>query len=136
MSATCAPEARAPAFPLPLRCLNFSPAHHAGQLLGFADIRLPGGLEMRELRISLRGLGLAVTFPVRAVIERGEIARFPNGDPRVLRPVTIPDPDDAAAFTHAVLAAVRAAFPDALPQDHPIPETQHSASLAPATMEN
>ena len=120
-------------FPIPMACVSFTPAHHPGPLLGFCDLRLPGGLELRELRVCRRPAGLEVNFPRRGVIEKGQLARFPDGTPRLLRPAMVPDPTDAAAFTRAALAAVVAAFPDALPDYHPAPTTPRSAILAPAT---
>lgn len=119
-------------FPLPLECIAFTPADHRGLLIGFCDLRVAGLLDLREMRIGRVPGGLRVVSPQRGVLRHGELARMPNGDVRVVRPVTVADPDDALAFNRAALAAVRRAYPDALPDAPAAPKTRCASNVAPA----
>ncbi len=155
----CAPDTAPPEpdrFPISVVCLAFTPAHHQGGVLGFVDLGLPGGLELRDLRLGWRNGALTLTGPRRAVLAGGDVARLPRGEMRTLYPIAIPDPEDQRAFAAAAVAAIRRAFPDALPpalmpppqeaaqrpgadrRPHacPIPATPPCANVALATMES
>lgn len=127
--AKCAPSlaecpAVPPVCPAPrewqITCHHYAASWHSEKgLLGFADLEIAGGLRLHDLRIVTTDAGPVVAFPKRGVLKAGDLARFPNGEPRLIKPVSFVDADCRASFTAAALRAIHAAFPGAIPETLP-----------------
>ena len=128
---------------MPLTAVEWTAAPLPGFVVGWADIRLPGGVEIRDLRISRDGDGFRVGLARVAAVRGEDVARMPGGAIRFTRPICIPDPEDFSAFSAAVIEALRVAFPEALggarsgfgvaaSSDQSIPSTPPAAILAAA----
>ena len=94
-----------------IRCLSFEPSRFDAGLLGFATFALEGGLLLRDGRICRTEHGLGVHFRRLGVLSDGE-ADFTH---RTVKPISFPRHADWMAFNAAALSALRAAFPDAIP---------------------
>ena len=75
----------------------------------------PFGLLLSDAQIVAMPCGLRVVFPRRGIVAAGELRRHSNGDPVTIRPTSFPSRHDWEQFSIATIAAIRDAFPDALP---------------------
>src|SRR5262249_5832774 len=89
-----------------------------GSLRGFATVELPIGLKIHDVVIVAGSRGCWANMPSRPQIDQdGRQPRNANGKPRYSPTLEWRDRDLANRFSAAVIAAIRAAHPDALPND-------------------
>jgi hypothetical protein len=100
---------------------------------GYVDIALPGGLRLHDLRVvELQTGKLGIVPPRRCMFRGSELVCDADGEPITHPTLSFATPDERHAFGAAVIAAIREAYPDALPGDPP-PPSDAQASTFPRT---
>lgn len=101
-----------------IACIEFRPARDAsGDLLGFARFELAGGMVLSGVCVARNRYGIKVMFSRSVAMKGDEPKRGGDGSWLAVKLVDFPRTDDWRAFSNAAIAAIRAAFPDALPDD-------------------
>jgi hypothetical protein len=105
-------------FPLPIECVRFVRASHTPHgPCGYVDLLIAGALQINDLMIGIVDGEPSCSSPTRAVMSAGAVSRHPSGAIRLTRPLSFPSKQARLGFSAAALAAIRIAFPDALPDD-------------------
>jgi hypothetical protein len=87
----------------------------AGHVVAFCTAEIGGMFTLHDMRVVLTSYGLRVRLPNRPIIIGGELALLPSGKPSRAEVVTFRSYPAWLAFGQAVIAAIRHAYPDALP---------------------
>lgn len=104
-----------------LTATNWKPLHK-GSLRGFADIEMPSGLVIREVSVLETNGKCWASPPSKPMLDRdGHVMIDDAGKRRYVPIIDFRDRETRAHWSAAVIAALRAAFPEALDVAPPPP---------------
>jgi hypothetical protein len=107
-----------------IECVAFFPVANDDRRRGYAHLKLPGGMLLKDVGIIQTSYGSRATFP------RARNQGDPGDFKKLHAAIFFPDEANWIAFSAAAVKAVRAAYPSALPPGRETTAIALSTSLA------